>query len=76
MKIRFNWEPLVEYLKTGKIFDLELLKANPEAYGEEIAEVVENCIEAGAIGEIVDGLITKAFIVAICVAIAKKLNEE
>jgi len=76
MDVRFNWEPLFEFLKTGKIFDLEFLKADPEAYGKEIAEVLENCIEGGSLFEIFDGLITEAIIVGVCVAIAKKLKEE
>lgn len=76
MDIKFNSEPLFEFLKTGKIFDIEFLKTEPDAYGKEIAEVLENCIEGGSLFEIVDGLITEAVIVGICVAIAKKLNEE
>ena len=76
MDIRFDWAPLFAVLKTGKIFDLELLKTNPEAYGEELSEVVEHCIEGGSFFEIVDGLISKAIIVGACVAIANKLNEE
>ena len=76
MDIRFNWEPLFAFLKTGEIFDLEALKTDPEAYGEKLSDVVETCIEGGSLFEIFDGLITKAVIVGACVAIAKKLNEE
>ena len=76
MKITFNWAPLVAYIKSGDFWDFELLAGDPEAYGEKLADVVENCIQGNSLIEIFDGMISKPIIVGICIAVSKFLKKE
>lgn len=73
-EVSFDWKPLVEFIKTEH--NLQGFLDDPEAYGEKIGEVVENCLQGNAIIETFDGLVAKTLFVAICKAIAEQINKK
>jgi len=64
-------QPLLDFLKEKFNFNWEAIKTDPDTKADEIAEVLERCIDVGALLEPFDGMTLKISCRAVIGALAE-----